>query len=182
MSFWSLRCAVQAVRAGEVIAYPTEAVFGLGCDPFNEEAVLQLLAIKRRPWQKGVILIASCITQLQPFIAPLTTEQQDKLSATWPGHMTWLVPAHPDTPSYLTGTHATIAVRVTAHPTARRLCQQLDHPLVSTSANRTGGLPARTHHQVRRQLPMIEHIVTASCGKAEQPSHIRDLTTGKVIR
>ena len=182
MSSWTIRQAVKTLRSGGVIAYPTEAVFGLGCDPWDEPAVLKLLDIKQRPWHKGLILIASDFNQLTDFIEPLPTEILKQIEATWPGPVTWLLPAKDTTPDYLTGQHDTIAVRVTAHPIAHELCQAAGHALVSTSANIAGLTPASTLRQVRWQLPNIDTIVTGQCGKATQPSQIRDAQTGALIR
>jgi L-threonylcarbamoyladenylate synthase len=182
MSSWTIRQAVRTLRSGGVIAYPTEAVFGLGCDPWDETAVLKLLDIKQRPWHKGLILIASDFNQLTDFIAPLTPETLKQIEATWPGPVTWLLPAKDTTPDYLTGQHDTIAVRVTAHPIARELCQAAGHALVSTSANIAGLTPANTLRQVRWQLPNIDTIVAGHCGEATQPSQIRDAETGALIR
>lgn len=179
---WTIRQAVKAIRHGEVIAYPTEAVFGLGCDPWDEEAVLRILDIKQRPWHKGLILIASDFNQLNDFIAPLPAELLQQVESTWPGPVTWLLPAKEDTPDYLIGQHDTIAVRVTAHPIARALCEAAGHALVSTSANLAGMPPARTVRQVRWQLPEVKTIVTGNCGNAAQPSQIRDAQTGAIIR
>jgi len=182
MSSWSIRQAVKALQQGEVIAYPTEAIFGLGCDPWDEEAVLDLLELKQRPWQKGLILIASDFNQLNEFVAPLSAEQLSQVEATWPGPVTWVLPARDSTPDYLTGAHNTIAVRVTAHPVAAELCRAAGKALVSTSANITGLAPAKTHQQVRWQLPEITTIVNGLCGNADQPSQIRDVQTGAILR
>lgn len=182
MSSWSIRQAVKALRHGDIIAYPTEAVFGLGCDPWDEQAVLTLLDIKQRPWHKGLILIASHFNQLNEFVAPLSPSMLQRIDTTWPGPVTWLLPARATTPDYLTGAHDTIAVRVTAHPIAKRLCDAAGHALVSTSANVAGMPPAKTHHRVRWQLPEICTIVAGQCGQAKKPSQIRDAQTGNIIR
>src|SRR5512134_2349746 len=144
MSDFHLRHAVRSVRAGGVIAYPTEAVFGLGCDPANQAALKRLLAIKRRPIHKGVILIAACLEQFLSYLLPLDAEALAKVSSTWPGPVTWLIPARPNVPKWLRGQHSTLAVRVTAHPLAAALCRLWGRPLVSTSANLSGRPPART--------------------------------------
>lgn len=94
------------------MAYPTEAVFGLGCDPLNPYAIMRLLALKKRPWQKGVILLASCQEQLEPYLDTIEPSVQKKLSQSWPGPVTWLLPANPQVPYWLRGEHVTIAVRV----------------------------------------------------------------------
>ncbi|NOR70927.1 MAG: tRNA threonylcarbamoyladenosine biosynthesis protein RimN, partial [Methylomarinum sp.] len=113
-----IRLAAQKIQAGEVIAYPTEAVYGLGCDPLNEEAVLNLLALKKRSIDKGLILIASSLTQLEPYLQ-LNDEIRSKVQATWPGPVTWIIPAQTWVPQWLTGQHSSLAVRVTAHPIAK---------------------------------------------------------------
>lgn len=175
--------AVRTLRAGGVIAYPTEAVFGLGCDPFNPQAVLRLLELKRRPMEKGLILIAADIDQLAPFMAPLSAADHAHLKASWPGPNTWLVPARPETPAWLRGAHHTLAVRVTAHPVASALCQAAGHALVSTSANPAGRPPARSALQVRRYFAdRLDAIVTGALGTEPRPTAIRDLRTGKTVR
>ncbi len=178
-----LRAAARAVRAGGIIAYPTEAVFGLGCDPRDERAVLRLLALKRRPARKGLILIAADFAQIEPFLEPLSPADQSRLAATWPGPHTWLIPARPATPRWLRGRHDTLAVRVTAHPLAAALCRICGHPLVSTSANLSGRPPARTALAVRRQLGRhLDHVLAGPTGGAAKPTEIRELRSGKRVR
>lgn len=180
---WKLREAARCVHRGGLIAYPTEAVFGLGCDPLNGQAMERLLRLKRRPIEKGVILIAAHFNQLRPFIKPLAGPLMHRILASWPGPNTWLLPAADDLPYWLTGMHATLAVRVTAHPLAAALCQACDSPLVSTSANRSGQHPARSALQVRLRLGgHVDCIINAPLGNSRAPSTIRDGATGRVIR
>jgi L-threonylcarbamoyladenylate synthase len=183
MQRWQLKRAAQAVHDGGVIAYPTEAIYGLGCDPLNSQAVLRLLALKQRPMEKGLILIADHQAKLAPYMAPLTQAQQDKLDATWPGPVTWLVPARPETPRWLRGQYDTIAVRVTGHPLAAALCQQLSHALVSTSANPTGKRPARSTLKIRQYFgDQLDCILSGPLGDQATPTEICDLTSGRIIR
>jgi L-threonylcarbamoyladenylate synthase len=178
-----LRAASRAVRSGGIVAYPTEAVFGLGCDPRDEGAVRRLLAIKRRPAHKGLILIAADLAQLEPFLQPLTPADHARIAATWPGPYTWSIPARPETPRWLRGRHDTLAVRVTAHPLAAALCRICGHPLVSTSANLSGRPPARTALAVRRQLGRhLDHVLAGPTGGAAKPTEIRELRSGKRVR
>ena len=178
-----LRAAARIAQAGGLIAYPTEAVYGLGCDPRNEAAVRRLLALKRRPMHKGLILIAADFAQLAPFLQPLTAVDHARLAATWPGPYTWLIPARPDTPRWLRGRHETLAVRVTAHPLAAALCRACGHPLVSTSANFSGRPPARSALAVRRQLgTAMDYLLPGPTGGAAQPTEIRDLRSGRRVR
>lgn len=180
---WKLREAARCVGSGGLIAYPTEAVFGLGCDPLNGSAMERLLALKQRPVEKGVILIAADFEQLRPFIKPLADPLMKPIFASWPGPNTWLLPVADHLPYWLTGAHATLAVRVTAHPVAAALCRACDSPIVSTSANRSGQHPARSALQVRLRLDSrVDYIVHAPLGDNRAPSAIRDGATGRVIR
>jgi L-threonylcarbamoyladenylate synthase len=158
-------------------------VYGLGCDPWNRDAVHRLLEIKQRPESMGLILIASDYDQLKPFVEPLDGARMETVLATWPGPVTWLFPARAETPSWLTGSHATLAVRVTAHPLAEALCASAGSALVSTSANRTTLPPARTALQARLRLgAVVDLVLVGRCGGRAQPSTIRDGRTGALIR
>lgn len=165
-----------------MIAYPTEAVYGLGCDPLNRGAVEDLLAIKRRPVEKGLILIASRFDQLRPFVQAPAPEIQQQLDETWPGPVTWLLPANPATPRWLRGRHQSLAVRVTAHPLAAALCEAFGGPVVSTSANPAGRPPARSALQARVRCPGVDLILHGATGRLDRPTPIRDATTGTVHR
>jgi len=183
MNRWQLTQAAQTIHGGGVIAYPTEAVFGLGCDPLNPEAVQNLLALKHRPMEKGLILIAADIAQLTPFITLLTTKAEAQLAETWPGPHTWLLPARTDTPRWIRGRHDTIAVRVTAHPIAAALCRATGHAIISTSANLAGKTPASNPLRVRRYFPnALDNILHGALGTETGPTPIRDLITKKLVR
>ena len=178
-----LQRAAQVVRSGGVIAYPTEAVFGLGCDPLNAEAVERVIAIKGRSAAKGLILIAADPRQLEPFIQPLPLERREQILASWPGPVTWVLPARPEIPEQLTGGRPTLAVRVTAHPLAAALCRACDTPLVSTSANFSGEPPATSADQVQQRLgELVDYVVNGECGPQKRPSTIRDGLSGAVLR
>lgn len=180
--YWRIKQAVETLNRGGVIAYPTEAVYGLGCDPWDQDSVIRLLDIKQRPWQKGLILIAADFNQLQDFIEPVSAEILQQLNSTWPGPTTWLLPVRSDVPKYLTGEHDTIAVRVTAHKQTVELCRVFGGALVSTSANRAGMRPAKHAFQVRWQLPEVDYIVAGECAGSDRPSEIRHALTGEKMR
>lgn len=178
-----LRLAAKQVRAGEVIAYPTEGVWGLGCDPGNSRAVAKLLVLKDRPVGKGLILIAADMAQLEPYIGEISEAQRRQLAETWPGPITWVVPCSSAVPRWIRGDFTTVAVRVSAHPIASALCQAFGGALVSTSANPTGRPPARDPLTVRRYFPrQLASITPGTVGGAQKPSQIRDLSTGAVLR
>jgi L-threonylcarbamoyladenylate synthase len=188
---FGLRQAARVVSRGGIIAYPTEAVFGLGCDPLDADAVLRILHIKGRDIDKGLILIAADFGALLPYVEPLDATRMVEIRASWPGPNTWLLPARAHVPSWLTGSHDTLAVRVTGHPVAAALCRACARcgthigsgALVSTSANRSGLEPARTALGVRRQLGSGPDLLVAGrCGIHPKPSTIRDGRTGRVLR
>lgn len=180
-----LQQAVQALQQGKVIAYPTEGVFGVGCDPDNVDAIQQLLAIKQRPVEKGLILIAGSFEQLKPYIdlSQLTNEQLDKAMQTWPGPVTWIMPASERVTHWVSGEFSTIAVRVTDHPLVQQLTQAFAKPITSTSANLSGQPPCRTTQEVMDQLgeqPLV--VVDGKTGGRDNPSEIRDIKTSQVLR
>jgi L-threonylcarbamoyladenylate synthase len=178
-----LRLAVDWIRAGGVIAYPTEAVFGLGCDPADPKAVFRLLAIKQRSPDKGLILVAENWTQLRPWLQVLSTEQEHRLQQSWPGPVTWLIPAADDCPRWLTGAHPTLAVRVSAHPVVRELCARWGGGGGYTSPHPSQQAPARSVLDVQlRFAASIDCIVPGALGGRRRPTTIRDLATGQVIR
>jgi len=173
--------AGQVIRNGGVVAYPTEAVFGLGCDPLNPAAVYRLLEMKKRPVEKGLILIASRLEQLLPFVR-FEGDWTEKVKNSWPGPHTWLLPAAAELPYWINGGRDTVACRVTAHPIANALCEHVGHALISTSANRTGQRPARSPLEVRLRCPGVDHIVCGKLGDLDQPTSIRDARSGVQLR
>lgn len=175
--------ALSALRMGGTIACPTEAVWGLSCDPFDADAVAHLLALKRRPVEKGLILVASGIDQLAFLLDGITPEQEATLQASWPGPATWLVPHQGRVPSWISGRFESVAVRVSAHPVVSALCERWQGPLVSTSANRAAAQPARHAFQVRRYFgDEVDFILPGRLGRSLTPTSITDLATGQKIR
>jgi len=180
---WSLRQAATVIQKGGVIAYPTEAVYGLGCDPLNETAVNRLLQLKQRDPGKGLILIANELRQLEPYLRPLSKSERTKISKKSEKPTTWLVPAQDWVPDWLTGWHASLAIRITDHPIASELCKLAKMPIVSTSANLSEHRPAKTPIQIRLQFDgQLDAIVTGKIDTMASPSIIRELKTDKIIR
>lgn len=179
--------AVHALARGEVIAYPTESVFGYGCDPFNDAAIDRLLHLKQRPRHKGLILVASSFQQIEPLLAPLTSAQRDQLAASWPGPVTWLIPdINGIIPQGVKGDFDSVAVRVSAHPVVQALCSAWEGPIVSTSANRSGQEPARSEYPLRLKRARYgigaDYIVPGHTPRTTKPTEIRDLQSGRIIR
>lgn len=179
----AFEACIQAVQRGGVIAYPTEAVYGLGCDPAQLAAVQRVLTLKQRPAHKGLILIAADFDQLAPYLLPLDSVTHARVMATWPGAVTWILPAQPHVSPLIRGEHDTLAVRVSAHPICRALCLRLGHPLISTSANLSTLPPARDAQAVAAQFgTLLDGIVDAPVGGQAQPTEIRQGLTGEIVR
>ncbi|MEO8366132.1 MAG: Sua5/YciO/YrdC/YwlC family protein [Pseudoxanthomonas sp.] len=181
----SLAEAITALNTGGVIAYPTEGVWGLGCDPRNEAAVLRLLAIKQRAVDKGLILIASQWEQLRPFleIAALPAERLAEVLATWPGPHTWVMPATSAAPRWITGAHDSIAVRITAHPPVLQLCNAFGGAIVSTSANCAGQPAPATRDGLDPALvAVVDGVVGGETGGLASATSIRDALSGWTLR
>lgn len=179
----SLQAALSALHQGGVIACPTEAVWGLTCDPDNREAVAHLLALKARPVAKGLILVAASLEQIGFLLSDLAESHLETLSVSWPGPATWLLPHRGRVPSWICGEHDTVAVRVSDHPVVSALCAVWGGPLVSTSANPQGARPAQEAYQVRRYFgDSLGYLMPGRTGSAGRPTSIRDLISGQIIR
>lgn len=181
----ALKGAADCLRNGGIVAYPTEAVWGLGCDPDDGEALARLIQLKLRDPAKGLILIAGDIAQLEPWLAGISPAQREQLHSSWPGPFTWLVPDNGHAHALLRGEHSSLAVRVSDHPLVQALCAQFGGPVVSTSANRAGEAPAMSANDVTAAFGDAladDVILDGPLGGNPRPSTIRDLATGKVLR
>lgn len=178
-----LKLAALALRQGKLIAYPTEAVYGLGCDPFNESAIEDLLDLKGRSAAKGLILIASDISQIDPLVEFPSEAIRAQVSASWPGPVTWIIPASSEAPEWLRGKRGSLAIRVSAHPVASALCKAWGGPLISTSANPSGAKPARTALKTRLYFGSRHiQLVPGKVGQLAKPTAIFDARTGRQLR
>ncbi len=178
-----IRLAAQLLQKGGIVAYPTEAVWGLGADPFNAAAVDRILSIKQRSVDKGLIVVAANIEQLAPYLPTLLAHQQKLLEASWPGPVTWLVPNDSGFPPWISGQYTSVAMRVSRHPVVQGLCLAFGGPIVSTSANPQGKLAPRFGWQVRRYFKhYIDYYTPGQTGGSKRASEIRDLLSGRVIR
>jgi L-threonylcarbamoyladenylate synthase len=181
--WWQVREAARRLRAGGVVAYPTEGVWGLGCDPGDAKAVDRVIALKGRPRNMGLIVLAADLDQVADWVELPGGAMGARLRASWPGFVTWVLPARPRVPARLTGGRGTLAVRVSAHPLAAALSREAGMPLVSTSANPHGRPPARSALDVRRYFGnALDAVVHGPLGGAAGPSPIYDARTGACLR
>lgn len=205
----SVTQAAQWLNTGKLLAYPTESVWGIGCDPFNQLAVKQLLAIKQRPIDKGMIVVTDSAARIEPLLESLSTEQRQTILDSW--HIsanavaqqahTWLLPLSQSAsqtlavpiPSWISGAHNSVAVRVVAHPLIKQLCAQFVSSfnpygfIVSTSCNPSGQPPALSVEQAQAYFmnnefsEQVAYLQGDTLGY-ELPSQIHDALTGQVIR
>lgn len=174
--------AASIVLRGGVVAYPTEAVYGLGCLPSDRRAVARLLRIKQRSWRKGLLLLCGELAQLEGLVH-FPEAKHDEIMSSWPGPVTWVLPATHAVPAWVTGGRGTVAVRVTDHPVAAALCRRAGHALVSTSANVSGRAPCSRPLQLRRMLgSRVDYVLPGPLGAADRPTEIRDGVTGRILR
>ena len=197
--------AAQWLQRGHLLTYPTESVWGIGCDPFNQSAVQQLLTIKNRSVAKGMIVITDSTDRIAPLLNSLNAEQRQRVLDSWQlsanAHIqqahTWLLPLSKplktSIPTWITGAHDSVAVRVIAHPLIQQLCAQMVSSnnlygfIVSTSCNPSGQPPALTLSQAKMYFANSDFAsdVTYLQGDTlgyQLPSQIRDALTGQIIR
>ena len=181
-SDFALRYAVQCIREGGVIAYPTETVYGLGCDPLCASAVDRINQLKGRDASKGLILLASRLEQLDALIDVSGRNERAAIVAE-PVPTSWIVAARTATPAWITGARRTVAIRVTTHPLVMQLCDRLGHALVSTSANPAGKKPALNALQLHRYFDgQVDAMLVSTHNCSGKPSTIRELNSRQLLR
>lgn len=181
-SEFAIRYAAHCVRRGGVIAYPTETVYGLGCDPLRYDAVDAINRLKGRDARKGVILLASSLQQLDTLIDVTDSGQRAAITAE-DEPTSWIVPAKNTAPAWITGGRHTLAIRISTHPVVIQLCNRLGHALVSTSANPSGKPPALKPLQLHSYFDgLVDAILVSSHNCSGRPSKIRHLGTRQLLR
>jgi L-threonylcarbamoyladenylate synthase len=177
----NIKKAVTLLQHGGVIAYPTEGVYGLGCDPFNGLACQRLSSIKERPSTKAFVLVASDFKQIESLIDTIQIPDLDSILATWPGAVTWVFPASSNGMAQLLQT--SLAIRISAHPVVRALCHAFGKPIISTSANLSTETPLLNITEVQKQFEnKVDLIIDAELGNLSGPTPIYDALTKKILR
>ena len=144
--------AIEAMRAGEVVVYPTETFYGIGADAFAPASLERILAIKGRDAAKTIALIAHDEAAAFAVAREIPTTARVLARAFWPGPLTLVMPARAGLPAALIGSDGGVGVRVSSHPVARALAQGLGRAITATSANRSGEAPAGTLAEARSSL------------------------------
>ena len=183
VSQFRLRRAVDLLHAGGVVCHPTEAVWGLACMPDNPAAVARVCGMKQRDPAKGLLLVADSIERVAPLLERLDESQRERVLATWPGPVTWVIPDSEFAPAWVRGRFASVAVRVSDHSLTAALCRAAGSCLVSTSANPAGLAPARNQQQAQRYFAAsVHYYLPGRNGGRDKPSAIRDALTGELFR
>lgn len=183
VSPFRIRRAVETLQAGGLLAYPTEAVWGLGCDPDNGQALTHLLQLKRRSPDKGLILVAANKEQLRPWLGELSHAEWQRLGSQQDRPTSWVAPCSSDVHPLLSGGRTSLCVRVSAHPLVKQLCTAWAGPVVSTSANPSGRVPARSVVQARGYFAnAVDYYLAGSLGGVRSVSEIRYLDSGETLR
>ena len=172
-----------ALASGQIIAYPTEAVWGLGCDFRNQPAVMRLLQRKQRAVDKGLILICADFCYAEALLQPLPASLHAQLRTYWPGHYTLLLPDPlQQVPGWIKGAYTTFALRISAHPVIRQINTVWPQPIVSTSANISSHPPVTTMEELVAVFGDQVVVIPGALGQETQPSRIIDMASGKQVR
>ena len=175
-----LQQAVINLKAGGVIAYPTEGVWGLGCLWKDENAINEILRLKQRPLEKGMIVLCSQLSDIEAHLLPLTAEQIEQIEQDCPHPITWILPCKLSVPESVRGQHSSIAVRFSRHPQVKALCEKVG-PIISTSANPSGQVAAMSVLEVRQYFQhQLSYILPGALGGYSKPSEIRTLDGQRV--
>ena len=184
---FDLKSALIALNNQGVIAYPTESVFGLGCDPDCDIAIQKILDLKQRSASKGLILIADSLEKLMPYadFPALSEIQFNRIKESWPGNITWIVPSKITLSPLISGDFNSVAVRVSNHPFVKQLAQQFGKPLISTSANLSGLDACSTADQVEIMFsdnPLLQNVIHQPVTGDASPSKIFNALSGEQLR
>lgn len=166
-----LREAAGRLAAGEVVAFPTDTLYGLAVDPRSGRAVRKLREVKGRAAALAIPLIAADLGQVLAQVGRVTETGRRLAEAFWPGPLSLVIEASTDLVPGVVAPDGTVAVRVPAHAVARGLARVAGHPITATSANRSGQPPAVTAAEVERALgDLIELVVDAGAAPGGPPS------------
>jgi len=172
--------AAAALKRGGIVVYPTETVYGIGCDPLDFDACDRIRRLKGRPDGKSLLLIAESVEQIEEFAGALDERSLKLAEAFWPGPLTLVMKTAAELPAHLRGESGGIAFRVTPHPTAAALCRAFGRPITSTSANPAGGMPVLTAGDAVETFGgLVDAIIGSETPLTGVPSTVLDITAVK---
>jgi len=172
--------AAKWIRAGYVVAIPTDTLYGLAADPFSAAAVARVFDVKGRVADRALPLIAADVAQIASRLGPLSETAARLADRFWPGPLTLLMPAARQLAREVSGGTGTVGVRVPADAIARAVCTACGHPVTATSANLSGAPAAVAADDVEHALgDRIEFMLDAGRTPGGAPSTIVDVTAGE---
>ncbi len=181
----ALPFALSFLRAGHVIAVPTDTVYGVAVDGLNHDAIQRLYEVKERPLDRPIPLLLADIDDVWHVISSFPPNAHRLARAFWPGPLTLVLPARPELPSILLAGGTTVGVRIPDHDWLRELIRRLGHPLAATSANLSDHPPARTAEEVLQQLEgRIPLVIDDGPAREGEASTVVDCTgdTPRILR
>ncbi|WP_343182452.1 Sua5/YciO/YrdC/YwlC family protein [Buchnera aphidicola] len=175
---------IHLLKKNKIIAYPTESVFGLGCNPDNEKTVMKLIKLKKRKKNKGFILISDNYNKFIPYIDEdrLSYAKKCDLISSKHDFVTFLVPAKNTISQLITGYSDLVAIRIVHYSILKKLCYFFKKPIISTSANISGMSAARSKEDVLKYFGLSFPVLFGDIGKFNYPSKIINIMTGECIR
>lgn len=172
----------EVFKRGGIIAYPTETFYGLGADPFNEDALERLFELKGRPRGKPILVVIREVSELTLLAADIPDVATSLIKRYWPGPLTIVFKAKEGLSELLTGGTGKIGVRLSSSPVTQRLVEILRSPITSTSANPSGMSPARDYKEVLEYFDdAVDVVIKAERLSADQPSTVVDVTAEKPV-
>ena len=180
-SDFSIRHAAYIIKNGGVIAYPTDTIYGLGCNPYNSDAIEKINVLKQRPLNKQFILLSSCLDQVRALLCIDEIQEKTLTQITEP--TSWVINASKHAPSWLIGNQRTLTVRISKNNDIKRLCDALGHAIISTSANISGATPAKNALELHRYFHQkVDKILIANKPLTGKPSKIIRLSDNHIFR
>jgi len=180
-SDFSIRHAAHIIRHGGVIAYPTDTIYGLGCDPYDPDAVEKINRIKQRPLNKQFILLAGHLDQIKSLIR--ITAEQEKIISQNDEPTSWIIEATSEAPPWLTDKKNTLTIRICKQSDVKKLCHALGHAIISTSANISGKRPAKNALELHKYFQhSVDKILLSDKQHAGKASKIIRLCDNYIIR
>ena len=174
--------AVAALNNGGVIVYPTETVYGIGCDPFDRSACERVQHLKKRADSKTLLLLACSLDQVEETAGALPQKALVLARVFWPGPLTIVLRPEKPLPGHLLGPSAGVAFRVTPHPVAAEIALRFGRPVTSTSANATGGEPILRYEDAITAFGDSAYVVLPDPGPMGGiPSTVVDVTSGEAV-
>ena len=174
-----IKKAATILKNGGIIVYPAETVYGIGCDPLNEEACMRIQLLKKREEPKTMLLLAYSLEQVEEMTGPLNEISRKLAQKFWPGPLTVIIKPRTTLPEHLTGYSGGVAFRVTSHPVASVLAREFAGPVISTSANTSGQPPVLTYENALKEFGnKVDMVIESRHDLSGIPSTVVDCTCG----